>query len=61
MDSESEVVIEESFEAAAEATKKRMAELSPDELLDIHESLLRMIYPDGLDTPIQSVVEIIQL
>ncbi len=56
----SEVVIAESFEAAAEARKKRMAEFSPDELLDHHESLLKMIYPDGLDSPIQSVVKIVQ-
>ena len=63
MDSEVEtrIVVEDSFKSAAAATRQRMAEPSPDELPDIHESLLGMIYPDGLGAPIQNVVEIVHL
>jgi len=37
-----------------------MKERLLDELLNIHESLLRMIYPDGFGCPIQNIVEIAQ-
>lgn len=53
-------MVEESFEAAAQATRERMAKLTPEQRLHIHSLLLGLIYPDGLDSRIQGTVAVIQ-
>jgi hypothetical protein len=60
-DSETEIVVESSFEAASRASCERMWALTPDERLDIHERLMRFIYPDGLGDKIEPVFEVIHL
>ena len=61
MPPKTEVVVESSFEAAEQATKERMARLSPEERLKIYQQLLRQIYPDDLlDSRIQGTVEVFQ-
>ena len=60
MDSDTEIVVEESFEAAAQATRERMFKLSPEERLEMTELLRKQLYPDGLEPDFQKTVEVIQ-
>ena len=60
MGPDTEVVVEESFEVAAKATRKRNQRLTPGERLEIHAKLLQQFFSDGLDARIQGTFEVIE-
>ncbi|MFT5470686.1 MAG: hypothetical protein ACI8UO_005817 [Verrucomicrobiales bacterium] len=54
------VVVEKSFEAAAEGQKARMAKLTPEERVSMTEILRRQLYPNGVEPKFHPAVEVVQ-